>query len=76
MKKIVWYGRFEFGDFKKGRDLFPCAFVHDIQRKIELDETDIEVYLDTYGYESYLVPSEYQGEVYFSKQFIQGAIHA
>jgi len=76
MKKQVWYGDFEFGDFKKGSDLFPCAFVHNIRSKVMLEEEDIEVYLDTYGYESYLVPSEFNGEVYFSKQFIQGAINA
>ena len=76
MRKLIWYGRFEFGDFKKGSDLYPCAFVHEIQKKIELNEEDIEVYLDTYGYESYLVPSEYNGELLFSKHFIKGVIDA
>ena len=76
MLKLIWYGRFEFGDFKKGSDLYPCAIVHEIEKKIELNEEDIEVYLDTYGYESYLVPSEYNGELLFSKHFIKGVIDA
>ena len=48
----------------------------EIEKKIELNEEDIEVYLDTYGYESYLVPSEYNGELLFSKHFIKGVIDA
>jgi len=33
-----------------------------------LEEEDIEVYLDTYGYDGYLVPSEFKGEIYYSKE--------
>lgn len=68
MKKQVWYGNMEFGEFRKGKDLFPCALIHNIYSKVMLEEEDIEVYLDTYGYESYLVPSEYDGEIYYSKE--------
>ena len=68
MKKQVWYGNMEFGEFRKGNDLFPCALIHNIYSKVMLEEEDIEVYLDTYGYESYLVPSEYKGEIYYSKE--------
>jgi len=67
-KKQVWYGNMEFGEFKKGDDLFPCALIHEIRCKVMLEEEDIEVYLDTYGYDGYLVPSEFKGEIYYSKE--------
>lgn len=67
MKKQVWYGRMTFGDLLVGQDKYPVALVHEIRCKVMLNEEDIEVYLDTYGYDSYLVPSEYKGEVYFDK---------
>ena len=66
-RKLVWYGRMEFGEFKKGADLFPCALIHEVLKRVMLEEEDIEVYLDTYGYDSYLVPSEFKGEIYYTE---------
>jgi len=68
MKKQVWYGRMTFGDLLIGNDTYPLALVHEIRCKVMLDEEDIEVYLDTYGYDSYLVPSEFKGEIYYTRE--------
>ncbi len=72
MRRLVWFGDFEFGDFLKGKDEYQCALIHEIKAKLPLEEGEEEYFLCQY--DSYLVPSEFNGEVYFSKRFIQKGI--
>jgi hypothetical protein len=71
-RRQVWFGNFEFGDFLKGKDEYQCTIIHEIKAKLLLEEGEEENFLSEY--EAYLVPSEFQGEVYFSKQFIKEVI--
>lgn len=69
MRRLVWFGDFEFGDFIKGKDEYECALIHEIKAKLPLEAGEEEYFLCQYS--AYLVPSEYNGEVYFSKQFLR-----
>jgi len=71
-RRIVWFGNFEFGDFLKGKDEYQCALIHDIKAKLMLEDGEEEHFLCQYN--AYLVPSEFNGEVYFSKEFIRKGI--
>lgn len=71
-RRLVWFGNFEFGDFLKGKDEYQCALIHDIQAKLLLEDGEEENFLCQYN--AYLVPSEFNGEVYFSKEFIRNGI--
>lgn len=61
----VIFGNMEFGEFKKGDDLYPVALVYDYFIK-EIEDTEIEIFAWERGLE-YVVPSEYKGEIYYCK---------
>jgi hypothetical protein len=62
----VWLGDFEFGEFKKGEDLYPVAIIHRLDDIVKLAPDDIEDVAWERGLE-YLVPSEYRGEIVYAK---------
>ena len=70
--RAVLFGRIEFGEFKKGDDLFPCAFVHEVQAKKFMDEDQADDYMVEHHFDGYLIPSLFKGEILFSV----GANHA
>lgn len=71
-RRLVWFGNFEFGKFIKEKDRHECALIHDIKAKLMLEDGEEEHFLCQY--DAYLIPSEFNGEVYFSKQFIRKGI--
>lgn len=68
----TWFGKMEHGTFLIGKDESPIVIIHRIDEKIVIDEDDIEPYMESRGYDSYLVPSEFTGEVVFSPSFLKG----
>lgn len=62
----VWLGDFEFGEFKKGNDLYPVTIVHRLDDIVRLAPDDIEDVAWERGLE-YLVPSEYKGEIVYAR---------
>lgn len=67
MQKIdVWLGNFEFGEFKKGNDLYPVTIIHRLDDILRLDPAEIEDVAWDRGLE-YLVPSEYRGEIVYAR---------
>jgi len=62
----VWLGNFEFGEFKKGDDLYPITIIHRLDDIVKLSEEEIEDVAWARGLE-YLVPSEYKGEIVFTR---------
>lgn len=62
----VWLGDFEFGQFKKGEDLYPMTIVHRLDDIKRLAPDDIEDYAWQMGVE-WLVPEEYKGEIVYAK---------
>jgi len=72
--KLVWFGNFESGDFDKEGDKYPCVIIHRIDEKVNfnyehLDE--IDDYMVENHYDSYLIPSDWKHEVFFSKTFMK-----
>ena len=62
----VWLGDFEFGEFKKGDDLYPIAIVHRLDDIKRLAPEDIEDYAWQMGVE-WIVPEEYRGEIVYAR---------
>jgi len=65
-KLEVWFGDFEFGEFMKGNDAYPIAIIHCLDDIVKLAPEDIEDVAWARGLE-YLVPSEYRGEIVYSR---------
>jgi hypothetical protein len=68
---IVWFGNFEFGEFVKSDDRFPCALIHDLQHQQAMTEEEADAFMIKHHYAGYLIPSKFDGEIYYSN----GAIH-
>ena len=67
MKTVdVWLGNFEFGEFKKGNDLYPVTIIHRLDDILRLAPEDIEDVAWERGLE-YLVPEEYRGEIVYAR---------
>jgi hypothetical protein len=67
MKKQVWFGVFEFGDFMKCGDEYPMAIVRRLDAKIVMNPDDADDYMMENGFDSYLIPSQFNGEVYYAE---------
>ena len=75
MKNLdVIFGHMEHGTFNIANDEYPIVIIHRIDERIEIDEDDIESYMDMRKHDSYLVPSQFNGEILFSKSFFKGLI--
>lgn len=69
--ELVWFGEFEFGDFDKCGDKFPCAIIHEIVEKVYIDESEVEDFMQINCHESWMIPSQWKGEVFYSKRFFK-----
>jgi hypothetical protein len=69
--KLVWFGNFEFGDFDKCGDKFPCVLIHSIVEKVYIEEDEIEDFMEVNKHDSWMIPSIWQGELFYSKQFMK-----
>lgn len=68
MKKTqVWFGIFEFGDFEKCGDKFPCAIIRRVDARLLMDADQADDYMMENNYDAYLVPSQFQGEIYYAE---------
>ena len=71
----VWFGNFETGLFKIGRDEYCMTVIHDITEKLMMDDDNntIEDYMTGNAYNSYLIPSEWKHEIVYSSQYVRDA---
>ena len=69
----VWYGNFQTGLFKMGRDEFVTTIVYHIDEKILMeDDSDlIEDYMTDNAFMSYLIPSQWEHEIVYSKDYME-----
>lgn len=72
-KVEVWFGTMETGRFSILDDYFEMCIIHEITEKIMIEDNDnvIEDYLSANAYESYLIPSQFDGEIVYSSQFVK-----
>ena len=72
----VWFGEMEFGKFVIGNnpvtDESEIALVHNIFEKKRMDRDRVEDYANG---ADYLIPSEFPGDIVFSRTFLKGLAH-
>ena len=65
--QTVLFGNFEFGEFVKGQDKFPCAIVHEIQDMQVMSEIQADEFMTSNHYDGYLIPKLFNGEIYYAE---------
>lgn len=67
----VWYGNFETGLFKMGKDGFVMTIIHNITEKVMM-EHDSDLIEDRLRlHDSYLIPSQWEHEIVYSSQYVK-----
>jgi hypothetical protein len=72
---MVWFGHMTHGTFRIGEDEKPIVIVNSIDEKAIMNPDDVEEYMESQGYDSYLVLDEFQGDIVFSQTFLKGLIN-
>jgi hypothetical protein len=73
MKHVeIWFGNMTHGQFLIGSDSQPMVIVNSIEEKAIIDPVDVEEYMLSEGHDSYLIPSEFKGDIVFSQDFFKG----
>jgi len=67
----IWFGNMTHGAFEIGRDNNPMVIVNTIDEKAIMDPVDVDEYMLSEGYDSYLIPSKFKGDIVFSQQFFK-----
>jgi hypothetical protein len=68
---IIWFGNMTHGEFSISGDSEPMCIVHSIEEKAIMNPVDVEEYMISQGHDSYLIPSEFNGQIVFSKDFFK-----
>lgn len=69
---MCWFGNMTHGAFAIGNDENPIVIVNSIDEKAIMNPDDVEEYMESQGYDSYLVLDEFQGDIVFSQTFLKG----
>ena len=69
---MVWFGHMTHGELSIGYDEYRIIIINSIDERVLMDPNDVDEYLDSKNYDSYLIPDEFDGEVVFSKAFFKG----
>ena len=73
MKHVeIWFGNMTHGQFLIGSDNQPMVIVNSIDEKAIINPVDVDEYMLSEGYDSYLIPSEFKGDIVFSQDFFKG----
>ena len=70
-KKVqAWFGDFVFTD-SLGRPEEQIAIVYHIYEKRRMNADDVDDYCVENAYQSWLIPSEYRGQIVYSEDYIK-----
>ena len=73
MKHVeIWFGNMTHGVFEIGRDNNPMVIINSIEEKSIINPVDVDEYMLSEGHDSYLIPSEFKGDIVFSQDFFKG----
>ena len=73
MKHVeIWFGNMTHGVFEIGHDNNPMVIINSIDEKAIINPVDVDEYMLSEGYDSYLIPSEFNGDIVFSQDFFKG----
>ena len=65
----VLFANMEHGDFAISNDRYSIVIVHSIEERAIMNPDDADEYMVSQGYDSYLIPDEYKGEILYSQGF-------
>ena len=68
----ILFGQMTHGQFLIGGDAAPMVIVNRIDERAIMDPVDVEEYLTAQGYDSYLIPAEFKGQIVYSTDFFRG----
>jgi hypothetical protein len=63
------------GTFRIGEDENPIVIVNSIDEKAIMNPDDVEEYMESQGFDSYLILDEFEGDIVFSQTFLKGLIN-
>jgi hypothetical protein len=73
MKHVeIWFGNMTHGQFLIGPDSQPMVIINSIEEKSIMNPVDVDEYMLSEGHDSYLIPSEFDGDIVFSQDFFKG----
>ena len=73
MKHVeIWFGNMTHGQFLIGSDSQQMVIVNSIEEKAIINPVDVDEYMLSEGHDSYLIPSEFKGDIVFSQDFFKG----
>jgi len=73
MKHVeIWFGNMTHGVFEIGQDNNPMVIINSIKEKAIINPVDVDEYMLSEGHDSYLIPSEFKGDIVFSQDFFKG----
>ena len=73
MKHVeIWFGNMTHGQFLIGSDSQQMVIVNSIKEKAIINPVDVDEYMLSEGHDSYLIPSEFDGDIVFSQDFFKG----
>jgi hypothetical protein len=67
----IWFGEMTHGEFSISGDSEPMVIVHDVRKKKIMYPEDVDMYMESEGYDSYLIPAEFTGSIVFSQNFLK-----
>jgi hypothetical protein len=68
----ILFGQMTHGTFEIGRDTAPMVIVNRIDERAIMDPADVDEYMLSEGHDSYLIPSEFEGDIVYSIDFFRG----
>ena len=73
MKHVeIWFGNMTHGQFLIGSDSQQMVIVNSIKEKAIINPVYVDEYMLSEGHDSYLIPSEFKGDIVFSQDFFKG----
>jgi hypothetical protein len=73
-QSMVWFGHMTHGTFRIGEDVNPMVIINSIEEKAIMDPDEVEAVLEIVGYDSYLILDEFEGDIVFAKDFVEGRV--
>jgi hypothetical protein len=68
----ILFGHMTHGTFEIGRDTAPMVIVNRIDERAIMNPVDVDEYMLSEGHDSYLIPSEFEGQIVYSIDFFRG----
>ena len=62
----ILFGNMTHGTFNVGGDDAPMVIIHSVHERITMNPDEVDDYMTSQGHDSYLIPSEFTGEIVYS----------